>query len=56
VPPAAPANADGTDDKEKAQLIMQVLQLTPEQINMLPDEQRRSILTLKEQLRQQGKH
>ena len=35
---------------------MQVLQLTQDQINMLPDEQRRSILALKEQLRQQGKH
>lgn len=57
--PSAPvpvAAVDGTDDQEKAQLIMQVLQLTQDQINMLPDEQRRSIIALKEQLRQQGKH
>jgi len=34
----------------QAALIMQVLQLTPEQISMLPDEQRQSILALKDQL------
>uniref|UniRef100_A0A8C4SNW8 Cleavage stimulation factor, 3' pre-RNA, subunit 2 n=1 Tax=Erpetoichthys calabaricus TaxID=27687 RepID=A0A8C4SNW8_ERPCA len=37
-------------DHEKAALIMQVLQLTPEQIAMLPPEQRQSILILKEQI------
>jgi hypothetical protein len=36
----------------KAALIMQVLQLTDEQIAMLAPEQRRSILELKEQITQ----
>jgi len=40
----------GATDKEKANLIMQVLQLSDEQINHLPAEQRQSILTLKEQI------
>jgi len=34
----------------QAALIMQVLQLTPDQIAMLPAEQRQSILILKEQI------
>lgn len=37
-------------DQEKAALIMQVLQLSDEQIAMLPPEQRTSILVLKEQI------
>jgi len=37
-------------DPEKAQLIMQVLQLTDEQIAMLPPQQRESIMVLKEQI------
>ncbi|XP_066195613.1 cleavage stimulation factor subunit 2 isoform X2 [Sylvia atricapilla] len=37
-------------DHEKAALIMQVLQLTADQIAMLPPEQRQSILILKEQI------
>lgn len=37
-------------DQEKAALIMQVLQLSDEQIAMLPPEQRTSIVTLKEQI------
>uniref|UniRef100_A0A336M5S7 CSON012268 protein n=1 Tax=Culicoides sonorensis TaxID=179676 RepID=A0A336M5S7_CULSO len=37
-------------EKEKANLIMQVLQLTDEQILMLPKEQRDSILLLKDQI------
>lgn len=40
---------DGSD-KEKTALIMQVLQLSDEQIAMLPPEQRASILVLKEQI------
>ena len=47
------ANLAGADP-EKAQLIMQVLQLTDEQIAVLPAEQRQSIMTLKEQLKQPG--
>lgn len=43
IPPAA-------SDQEKAALIMQVLQLSDEQIAMLPPEQRQSILVLKEQI------
>uniref|UniRef100_A0A7G3APT7 Putative mrna cleavage and polyadenylation factor i complex subunit rna15 n=2 Tax=Lutzomyia longipalpis TaxID=7200 RepID=A0A7G3APT7_LUTLO len=41
--------SDGSDH-EKAALIMQVLQLSDEQIAMLPPEQRNSILVLKEQI------
>ncbi|KAJ8985077.1 hypothetical protein NQ317_019761 [Molorchus minor] len=57
VPRPAPANASpggigpaGASDQEKAALIMQVLQLSDEQIAMLPPEQRNSILVLKEQI------
>lgn len=39
-----------TSDQEKAALIMQVLQLSDEQIALLPPEQRTSILVLKEQI------
>lgn len=42
--------AAGASDQEKAALIMQVLQLSDEQIAMLPPEQRTSILVLKEQI------
>lgn len=44
----SPGNS--VSDQEKAALIMQVLQLTDEQIAMLPAEQRQSILMLKEQI------
>ncbi|XP_030761867.1 cleavage stimulation factor subunit 2 tau variant isoform X2 [Sitophilus oryzae] len=44
------ATNPGTSDQEKAALIMQVLQLSDEQIAMLPLEQRNSILVLKEQI------
>ncbi|TMS17620.1 Cleavage stimulation factor subunit 2 [Larimichthys crocea] len=55
VPPSGGGFSPGqsqvsTQDQEKAALIMQVLQLTPEQIAMLPPEQRQSILILKEQI------
>lgn len=40
----------GASDQEKAALIMQVLQLSDDQIAMLPPEQRQSILVLKEQI------
>ncbi|KAK9505654.1 hypothetical protein O3M35_009655 [Rhynocoris fuscipes] len=58
-PPTAPTAAtagnlnslpSGASDQEKAALIMQVLQLSDEQIAMLPPEQRKSILVLKEQI------
>uniref|UniRef100_A0A4W5PSD6 Cleavage stimulation factor, 3' pre-RNA, subunit 2 n=1 Tax=Hucho hucho TaxID=62062 RepID=A0A4W5PSD6_9TELE len=49
--PVLPGQSQVTSqDHEKAALIMQVLQLTPEQIAMLPPEQRQSILILKEQI------
>ena len=41
-------------DPEKAALIMQVLQLTDDQIVVLPAEQRQSIMVLKEQIKQHG--
>ncbi|CAH1173734.1 unnamed protein product [Phaedon cochleariae] len=44
------AATSGASDQEKAALIMQVLQLSDEQIAMLPPEQRNSILVLKEQI------
>jgi len=50
-PPQLPAHLAGADP-EKAQLIMQVLQLTDEQIAMLPPQQRESIMVLKEQISQ----
>ncbi|XP_026684059.1 uncharacterized protein LOC103515628 [Diaphorina citri] len=48
--PASNTTGQSQSDKEKAALIMQVLQLTDEQISMLPPEQRQSILVLKEQI------
>jgi len=45
--PAAPVS---NQDQEKAALIMQVLQLSDQQIAMLPPEQRQSIMVLKEQI------
>ncbi|GAB0088192.1 Cleavage stimulation factor subunit 2 [Sergentomyia squamirostris] len=47
IPSGIPSDAS---DQEKAALIMQVLQLSDEQISMLPPEQRNSILVLKEQI------
>lgn len=47
VPTGIPNDAS---DNEKAQLIMQVLQLSEEQIAMLSPEQRQSIMVLKEQI------
>ncbi|XP_026818377.1 cleavage stimulation factor subunit 2-like [Rhopalosiphum maidis] len=47
----APSNQTAkTSDSEKAALIMQVLQLTDAQIAKLPNEQRQSILQLKEKI------
>jgi len=48
-PPQIPA-ALASSDPEKAQLIMQVLQLTDQQIANLPPEQQQSILELKKQV------
>lgn len=54
-PPASAAPASSsTPDQEKAQLIMQVLQLSDAQIALLPPEQRQSILILKEQISRSG--
>jgi len=50
-PPQLPPHLAGADP-EKAQLIMQVLQLTDEQIAVLEPEQRQSIMVLKEQINQ----
>lgn len=49
-PLAAAAAAIAPHDQEKAALIMQVLQLSDQQIAMLPPEQRQSIMVLKEQI------
>ena len=50
MPPAAiPANLAATDP-DKAKLIMQVLQLTEDQIAKLPKDQQISIMELKKQL------
>ncbi|CAK1543959.1 unnamed protein product [Leptosia nina] len=59
MPPGMPSAAQartiqgipsGASEQEKAALIMQVLQLSDEQIALLPPEQRSSILMLKEQI------
>lgn len=59
MPPGMPSAAQarniqgipsGASDQEKTALIMQVLQLSDEQIALLPPEQRASILMLKEQI------
>ncbi|KAL0274745.1 UNVERIFIED_CONTAM: hypothetical protein PYX00_002797 [Menopon gallinae] len=49
-PGMSPNISSAVSDQEKAALIMQVLQLSDEQIAMLPPEQRQSILVLKEQI------
>ena len=54
-PPAGPPPPAGLPpnlDEQQRQLLMQVLQLTPEQINALPPDQRASILQLKAQFGQ----
>uniref|UniRef100_A0A182WG00 RRM domain-containing protein n=1 Tax=Anopheles minimus TaxID=112268 RepID=A0A182WG00_9DIPT len=48
-PKSKPGSNDASD-QEKAALIMQVLQLSDEQIALLPQDQRASILVLKEQI------
>ena len=53
-PGGVPLNNIAGEDPEKAQLIMQVLQLTDDQIAVLPAEQRQSIMVLKEQIKQHG--
>ncbi|XP_018023671.1 cleavage stimulation factor subunit 2 tau variant isoform X2 [Hyalella azteca] len=53
--PASLTSGLAGHDQEKASLIMQVLQLSDEQIRMLPPEQQSSILQLKEQI-QQSQH
>lgn len=50
VAPGAGIIPNDASDQEKAALIMQVLQLSDDQIAMLPPEQRTSILVLKEQI------
>ncbi|KAL1436080.1 hypothetical protein MTO96_010830 [Rhipicephalus appendiculatus] len=51
VPPApAPNPVISAQDQEKAALIMQVLQLSDQQIALLPPDQRQSIMVLKEQI------
>lgn len=51
---ALPSQFAGADP-EKAELIMQVLKLTDEQIALLPHDQRQSILQLKKQVDQMNK-
>ncbi|XP_070568510.1 cleavage stimulation factor subunit 2-like isoform X2 [Ptychodera flava] len=48
--PGASPGQITAQDQEKAALIMQVLQLTPEQVAMLPPDQRQSIMILKDQI------
>merc|ERR1719350_2308269 len=45
--PVPSSGGGGGDDQEKQQLIEQVLRLTPEQINQLPEDQKQTILALK---------
>jgi len=53
-PVGAPGPGVSQQDQERAALIMQVLQLSDQQIAMLPLEQRTSILVLKEQISRSG--
>ncbi|XP_006816057.1 cleavage stimulation factor subunit 2-like [Saccoglossus kowalevskii] len=52
----SPSQNITAQDQEKAALIMQVLQLTPEQVAMLPPDQRQSIMILKEQIARSTGH
>ncbi len=55
VPPTLNNNPPlSRNDQEKAQLLMQVLQLSDAQIAQLPADQRASILLLREQMQQSG--
>lgn len=49
------SSSSAQPDQEKARLIMQVMNLTTEQIAMLPMDQRKSILELRQQLAEQSK-
>lgn len=50
MPSGAPNPVISAQDQEKAALIMQVLQLSDQQIALLPPDQRQSIMVLKEQI------
>ncbi|GAB6030675.1 Cleavage stimulation factor subunit 2 [Chamberlinius hualienensis] len=50
IPNPPSSQPGGAQEQEKAALIMQVLQLSDQQIAMLPPEQRQSIMVLKEQI------
>lgn len=53
-PPAGHVSPTVIQEQEKAALIMQVLQLSNEEINMLPPDQRQVMLMLKEQIARQN--
>ncbi|XP_077523395.1 uncharacterized protein LOC144134332 [Amblyomma americanum] len=55
-PPAAANPVISAQDQEKAALIMQVLQLSDQQIALLPPDQRQSIMVLKEQIARSTQH
>ncbi|KAK2179499.1 hypothetical protein NP493_484g00036 [Ridgeia piscesae] len=54
IPGLSGSTSISPQDHEKAALIMQVLQLSDDQIAMLPPDQRQSILILKEQIARSG--
>lgn len=50
--PSAPATGPQSAEQQR-QLIMQIMNMTPEQINMLPPGQREQVLQLRQQIQQQ---
>jgi cleavage stimulation factor subunit 2 len=50
-PSAVPTQSNDTSEEEQAQMLLKVLQLTPEQINLLPPEDRQKVIELRNQLR-----
>ena len=50
--PSAPAAGPQSAEQQR-QLIMQIMNMTPEQINMLPPGQREQVMQLRQQIQQQ---
>lgn len=52
-PPSAPAPAEGLALEQQRAVIMQIMGMTPEQINQLPAQQREQVLQLRQQIQAQ---
>lgn len=54
IPPAQPPNPNvnaADEERNQAEMLLKVIQLTDEQINLLPPEDRAKVLELRNQLR-----